>query len=117
MRIIVTGGSGKLGRNVVRGLRDAGHDVLNFDVTGERGPNFLRVDLTDFGQVVDALFSVDFLHDGGFEAIVHLAAVPAGGIVSDVSTFQNNILSTFHVFQAARRAGIKRIVHASSETV
>jgi nucleoside-diphosphate-sugar epimerase len=48
---------------------------------------------------------------------VHLAAVPAPGIVPDVATFENNMLSTYHVLQAARRAGIKRIVTASSETV
>jgi nucleoside-diphosphate-sugar epimerase len=116
MRIAVTGGTGKLGRNVVRGLTEAGHEVINFDQSGERGPGFLRIDLTDYGQVVDALFGVDNLHEG-IEALVHLAAIPSGGIVSDVTTFQNNILSTFHVFQAARRAGIKRIVYASSETV
>jgi nucleoside-diphosphate-sugar epimerase len=116
MRIAVTGGTGKLGRNVVRGLAEAGHEVINFDQFGERGPGFLRIDLTDYGQVVDALFGVDNLHEG-IEALVHLAAIPSGGIVSDVTTFQNNILSTFHVFQAARRAGIKRIVYASSETV
>ena len=116
MRIAVTGGTGKLGRNVVRGLTDAGHEVINFDQSGERGPGFLRIDLTDYGQVVDALFGVDNMHEG-IEALVHLAAIPSGGIVSDVTTFQNNILSTFHVFQAARRAGIKRIVYASSETV
>jgi nucleoside-diphosphate-sugar epimerase len=116
MRIAVTGGSGKLGRNVVRGLQEAGHEVINLDQTGVRGPGFLRVDLTDYGQVVDVLFSVDNSHTG-IDALVHLAAIPSGGIVSDVSTFENNMLSTFHVFQAARRAGINRIVYASSETV
>lgn len=48
---------------------------------------------------------------------MHLAAIPAPGILSDVATFHNNILSTFNVFQAARRAGIRNIVYASSETV
>jgi UDP-glucose 4-epimerase len=48
---------------------------------------------------------------------VHLAAIPAPGIMSDIATFQNNMNSTFNVFQAARRAGIKNIVYASSETV
>lgn len=48
---------------------------------------------------------------------MHLAAIPAPGIRSDVATFHNNILSTFNVFQAARRAGIKNVVYASSETV
>jgi nucleoside-diphosphate-sugar epimerase len=51
------------------------------------------------------------------DGIVHLAAIPAPGIVPDVATFDNNVPSTYHVLQAARRAGIKRIVTASSETV
>jgi UDP-glucose 4-epimerase len=48
---------------------------------------------------------------------VHLAAIPAPGILSDVATFQNNITVTYNVFQAARRAGIHNVVYASSETV
>ncbi len=119
MKIAVTGGSGKLGRTVVSVLDAAGHEVTNFDVVGHRGRGFLQVDLTDYGQVVDALFGV---HDGaratpGYDAIVHLAAIPAPGIRSEVATFQNNMVSTFNVFQAARRAGIRNIVYASSETV
>ena len=116
MRIAVTGGSGKLGRTVVRELRDAGLEVVNIDATGERGPGFVRVDLTDFGQTVDAIMGVDDQH-GGFDAIVHLAAIPAPGIVSDVATFHNNILASYNVFHAAIRAGIRNVVYASSETV
>jgi UDP-glucose 4-epimerase len=115
MKIAVTGGSGKLGRSVVSGLREAGHEVTNLDVAGEKG-TFTRVDFTDYGQAVDALFGVNDRHDG-FDALVHLAAIPAPGIMSDIATFQNNMNSTFNVFQAARRAGIKNIVYASSETV
>jgi nucleoside-diphosphate-sugar epimerase len=116
MRIAVTGGSGKLGRTVVRELRASGHTVVNLDLVGERGPGFVSVDLTDYGQVIDALAGVNDRHDG-VDALVHLAAIPAPGILSDVATFHNNILSTFHVFQAARRLGITNIVYASSETV
>ena len=116
MDIAVTGGSGKLGRTVVRELRAAGHTVINLDATGERGPGFVRVDLTDYGQTVDAIMGVDDKHDG-FDAIVHLAAIPAPGILSDVETFHNNIRVTYNVFQAARRAGIRNVVYASSETV
>ena len=115
MRIIVTGGSGKLGRSVVRTLRDEGNQVVNLDRFGERG-TFTQVDLTDYGQVVDAIAGVDDRHDGA-DAIVHLAAIPAPGLASDVATFHNNMLSTFNVFQAAKRLGITRIVYASSETV
>lgn len=115
MRILVTGGSGKLGRTVVRTLRDEGHDVVNLDRAGARG-SVVIVDLTDAGQVLDAVAGIDE-HHGGVDAIVHLAAVPAPGLMSDVATFHNNMLSTYNVLQAARRAGVKRIVTASSETV
>ena len=59
MRIALTGSSGKLGTVVLRELRAAGHDVVGLDVVGTRGPGFVQVDLTDYGQVVDALPGVN----------------------------------------------------------
>ncbi|MBG6213914.1 MAG: NAD(P)-dependent oxidoreductase [Cryobacterium sp.] len=116
MRVIVTGGSGKLGRTVVTRLRAEGHTVMNLDQAGTRGPGFLNINLRDYGEVADAFQGVDDTADG-FDAVVHLGAIPAPGIRPDVATFHNNMLSTYNVFQAARRAGITRIVYASSETV
>jgi nucleoside-diphosphate-sugar epimerase len=116
MRIAVTGGSGKLGRAVVEALTNAGHAVLNLDRNGTRGDGFTQVDFTDYGQVADALTGIDNRHSG-LDAVVHLAAAPAGGILPDAATFANNMMSTFNVFQAARRAGIQKIVYASSETL
>lgn len=124
MRVAVTGGSGKLGNSVVALLTEAGHDVVTLDATGQRGPGFVRVDLTSYGETIDAFFGENDPSAGPeqastptFDALVHLAAIPAPGIVSDVATFHNNILGTFNVFQAARRTGIRNIVYASSETV
>ena len=124
MRIAVTGGSGKLGRTVVAVLGQAGHEVVTLDLAGQRGPGFVRVDLTSYGETIDAFFGENDPSAGpeqaakpAFDALVHLAAIPAPGIRSDVATFHNNILSTFNVFQAARRAGIRNIIYASSETV
>ncbi|CAN3702902.1 hypothetical protein MMX123_02935 [Microbacterium sp. MM2322] len=116
MRIALTGSSGKLGTVVARELRAAGHEVIGLDVRGERGPGFVQVELTDYGQVIDALAGVNDQHDG-FDALVHLGAIPAPGIRSDIATFHNNMSSTFNVFWAAVRLGIQRIVYASSETV
>ncbi|MCM6764157.1 NAD(P)-dependent oxidoreductase [Rathayibacter sp. ZW T2_19] len=116
MRIAVTGGSGKLGRSVVARLRASGHDVYNLDRAGERGAGFVRIDIADYGQVVDALQAVGDQYEG-IDALVHLAAIPAPGIVPDIATFQNNMLSTFNAFHAAIRSGIRNIVYASSETV
>jgi len=116
MRIAVTGANGKLGRTVVSRLRDSGHQVVALDTVGERGPGFVRIDLTDYGQVADALAGIDEVHDG-LDAVVHLGAVPAPGLVPDAQAFHNNMNATFNVLQGARRAGIRTIVTASSETV
>jgi nucleoside-diphosphate-sugar epimerase len=116
MRIAVTGGSGKLGRHVVSRLADRGHDVVNLDRHGERWTGWISVDLTDYGQVVDALGGVDGEQPQA-DAVVHLAAIPAPGLHSDVETFHHNIRATFNVFHAAARLGIRTVVYASSETV
>ncbi len=115
-RIALTGSSGKLGTVVARELRAGGIEVIGLDVAGERGPGFVQVDLTDYGQVVDALGAVNDQHDG-VDAVVHLGAIPAPGLRSDVATFHNNMTASFNVFHAAIRVGVRRIVAASSETV
>jgi nucleoside-diphosphate-sugar epimerase len=76
----------------------------------------VRVDLTDYGQVVEALTGIDDRYSG-VDAVVHLAAIPAPGITTNSATFANNVPSTYNVFAAARAAGIKNVVWASSETV
>jgi nucleoside-diphosphate-sugar epimerase len=125
-RVAVTGGSGKLGRAVVADLVAHGHEVVVLDRVAPQGlPDggtsggravAVRVDLTDYGQVVGALGGVDDRH-GGVEAVVHLAAVPAPGLVPNAATFANNVPTTYNVFEAARALGIPRVVWASSETV
>jgi len=115
MRIALTGSTGKLGTVVARELRAAGFEVIGLDVVGARGPDFVQVDLTDYGQVVDALGGVD--RNDRVDAVVHLGAIPAPGIRTDVATFHNNMTASFNVFWAAVRLGIRRIVYASSETV
>jgi nucleoside-diphosphate-sugar epimerase len=111
MRIVVTGGSGKAGRWVVRDLREHGHDVLNVDLVRDDGPHgsTLAVDLTDLGQCHDVI--------AGADAVVHVAAIPAPGLRAEGETFRNNILSTYNVFAAAAGQAVSRIVNASSETV
>lgn len=116
MRIAVTGGSGKLGRHVVRHLREQGHEVLNLDRAGERWTGWMEVDLGDYGQVVDALGGAHG-EVAPVEALVHLGAIPAPGLAPDVATFRHNIVATFTAFHAAIRVGIRTIVYASSETL
>jgi nucleoside-diphosphate-sugar epimerase len=110
-RIVVTGGSGKAGRWVVADLRRQGHDVRNVDWAhdGSEHGLCLVADLTDAGQTHELI--------AGFDAVVHLAAIPAPGIRSEGETFRINTLSTFNVFAAAVAAKVDRVVWASSETV
>jgi nucleoside-diphosphate-sugar epimerase len=111
MRIVVTGGSGKAGRWVVRDLRDHGHQVVNVDVVhdGSEHGQCVVTDLTELGQVHDVV--------RGADAIVHLAAIPAPEIRPAGETFRINAVSTWNVFHAAASARVGRVVWASSETV
>ncbi len=120
-KIAVTGGSGKAGRAVVRDLLEHGHQVLNIDrvpsaesSSPDSPAPFLYADLTDYGQTIEAISGGERLP--GIEAVVHLAAIPSPVVATPELTFATNITSTYTVFAAAQRLGLKRVVWASSET-
>jgi nucleoside-diphosphate-sugar epimerase len=116
--VAVTGGSGKLGRAVVDELLEHGYRAINLDVVPPRHDRaaFTRVDLTDYGQTVEALTAIDDRH-GGIDAVVHLAAIPGPGMATNATTFHTNVAISYNVFAAARTAGIRNVVWASSETL
>ncbi len=110
-RICVTGASGQAGRAVVTDLRAHGYEVAATDVAvsrADREDGMLRADLTDYGQVVEALSQA--------HAVVHLANIPAPGLSTAAVTFNANITMNFNVFQAAAALKLNRVVWASSET-
>jgi nucleoside-diphosphate-sugar epimerase len=108
MRLIVTGGSGRLGRVVVSDLLAAGHSVLSVDRVPS--PDASRpaqvADITRAGDVYQVL--------AGMEGIVHLAAYERPGLVPDTETFGNNVQATYNVLKAATDLGVRRVVVASS---
>jgi nucleoside-diphosphate-sugar epimerase len=118
-RVVVTGGSGKLGRAVLRDLVAHGYDVLNLDQTLPREAvcKTVRLDLSEYGEVAEAILGGIDERGGRFDAVVHLAAIPAPGLMPNARTFKNNVAASYNVFLAARQAQIKSVVFASSETV
>jgi nucleoside-diphosphate-sugar epimerase len=108
-RICVTGANGVAGRAVVKDLREHGYDVTATDIVVRfREDDVLRADLTDYGQAVEALTGAD--------AVVHLANIPAPGLITPAATFNTNMTMNFNVFQAAASLKLSRVVWASSET-
>ena len=113
MNILVTGGSGRIGRYVVRDLVDAGHTVTNADLAPlpDLPGGFLRVDLTEPGDAYQMLAYTKA------EAVIHLGAWANAGVVPDTRTYGDNVRGAYNVFQACADLGIKRIVYASSAQV
>jgi nucleoside-diphosphate-sugar epimerase len=117
--IVVTGGSGKLGRACVRDLLEHGYAVINADLTAPKEPlcPFVQVDLENLAQTVEVFSGRDWEHRRGIDAVVHLAAIPAPGLQPNETAFRVNTMSTYNVFEATRRLRIDNVVWASSETV
>ena len=111
MKVCVTGASGLAGRAVIRDLAEHGYEVTATDVAvtrADREAGVLRADLADYGQAVEVLT--------GCDAVVHLANIPAPGLATPATTFNQNVTMNFNVFQAAANLGLSRVVWASSET-
>jgi nucleoside-diphosphate-sugar epimerase len=125
MRVFFTGGAGKAGKHAIRHLLDQGHRVTNIDLAklDMPGVNNLRVDLTDAGQVFNAMSAYagfDELEPGTgvprYDAVVHFAAIPCILIRPDNETYMINVASTYNVIDAAVKLGIRKVIFASSET-
>jgi nucleoside-diphosphate-sugar epimerase len=115
MRILVTGGRGKVGRATVDALLAAGHDVTATDLGApvfERpdpgSAAYLQADLTDAGQAYAIV--------RGHDAVVHVAAIPEPTQHPAHVVFHNNVMSTFNMIEAAVRWDVGRFVNVSSET-
>jgi nucleoside-diphosphate-sugar epimerase len=108
-RILVTGSSGRIGRAVVQELRARGQAVRGFD----RVPT---PDMTD--MVVGTLTSEADIAKAmqGIHTVIHLAATPDDAdFLAEI--VPNNIIGVYHIFEQAQKAGVKRLVVASSGQV
>jgi len=117
-RIVVTGGSGKAGKWIVKDLVAQGYEVLNLDWKLPESPlcQTQIVDLTDLGQVHNALSQHSIRDRQPVEAVIHFAAIPQPFIYPNDVTFRNNVMSTYNILEAAANLDIRKVVLASSES-
>jgi len=110
MRIVVTGGSGLVGRRIVGRLAH-NHDVVNVDLKEPRVPVGLHVpaDILDRAAVRRAV--------DGASAVVHAAAIPGPAFGTEDEIDRVNVGGTEIVARSALEAGIGRFVFVSSEAV
>lgn len=110
MKVLVTGGSGKIGRFVVAELVAHGHEVINADRRRpselHSGERYVETNVQDIGQIAGVMREC--------EAVVHLGAIPSPYSHADEVVFHNNVIGTFAVFQTAAMLGLQRVAFASS---
>jgi UDP-glucose 4-epimerase len=113
-RILVTGGSGFIGRQVVADLRAAGAQVRVVDLAPHPDPQVevIRGDIAD-PDVLESAFA------GGFDAVVHLAAVTSvlRSVEQPELTYRTNVEGTHRLLEAARAAGVHSLAFASTNAV
>ena len=107
-RVLVTGGSGRLGKFVLDELRDH-YDLTILDLNPVSDPSFAfeQVDLLDLHTLQEVI--------KGHDAIVHLAGIDADSPAGMDVLFSVNALGTWNLFYAAEQANISKFVLCSSE--
>lgn len=109
--VLVTGATGEVGRGVLPWLQERfSLRLLSLDPP-EGDPRRVQADLLDWNALSAAMHGID--------TVLHLAIAPGhSGVYEDDSfndrRFDVNVKGTFHVFEAARRAKVRRVVHVSS---
>jgi UDP-glucose 4-epimerase len=118
--VLVTGGAGFIGSNIVAELLGKGFDVRVIDnlstggsgnLSGLRGVEFIKGDIRDREDVSKAAVGVDY--------ILHQAALPSvsRSVENPLESNECNVTGSLNVLEAARKNDVKRVVYASSSSV
>jgi uronate dehydrogenase len=107
--ILVTGASGRIGKAVVKELQTRGKRLRGFDRVATPGPTDMVVGtLTSEADIARAM--------RGVQTLIHLAATPDDAdFLAEI--VPNNIIGVYHIFEEAQKAGVKRLIVASSGQV
>lgn len=115
-RIVVTGGAGRLGRSLVTGLADAGHEVVSLD--RRASPALQRDGILQWNvDLADADAAESALAEARADALIHLAAIAVPFSAPEDVIMSTNTGLAVSVLGGAVRAGIAKVIAASSPTV
>jgi NAD+ dependent glucose-6-phosphate dehydrogenase len=110
-RVLITGAAGRIGTDLTGFLKDRYDLRLHFNRSLPENPatdDYVVADISEFAQIAPAM--------DGIDAVVHLAGEPAVTTPWD-RVNKANIVGLYNVYEAARRAGVNRIVFASTNHV
>ena len=122
-RVLVTGGAGFIGSNLVESLLHAGNYVVCLDnfSTGKK-ENMSGVNSGGTVNVIDGdITDANVLHNTfqGAYAVIHHAAIASvpQSVAFPKETYAVNVTGTLHVFEMAQKAGVDRVIYATSSAV
>jgi UDP-glucose 4-epimerase len=127
MRVLVTGGAGYIGSHTVLSLVEAGHDPVIVDSFVNAKPTVVpRLERLAGRQIpahhldlTDAAATAELFAAGGFDAVIHFAALKAVGesVARPLAYYRNNLDATFSLLEAMAANDVRRFVFSSSATV
>lgn len=115
-RILVTGGSGFIGTNLVATARCLGHTVTNLDTASPlfapHAEHWITTDITDRAALIGAFDQIQP------DAVIHLAAITDCNPKHDLSFYESNVAGTLNVLEAVRRTpSVERLIVTSTQFV
>ncbi|MEM3455568.1 MAG: NAD-dependent epimerase/dehydratase family protein [Candidatus Micrarchaeia archaeon] len=113
MNVLVTGGSGFIGRNIVKKLKEQGHYVVTLDLKDQTSNSDTHVigDVRDLKLMINITKNMDF--------VFHLAAVTAPPEFENLTSegYEINVMGTYNVMAASAVNHVRRVILASSSSV
>lgn len=119
-KVLVTGGAGFIGSNLVDRLIDLGHDVVALDnesansnsqfYWNEKAKNY-KADITDLDSIIDFFSGIDYVFHTAAEARIQPS------IENPLLTINTNIVGTTNILQASKLFKVKRVIYSMTSSV
>ena len=116
MNVLVVGGAGYIGSHMVKLLGGQGHTVVTFDNLSEGHRAAVTHGEFVEGDLHDRTLLVEVMQRHAIDSVIHFAASALVGesVQNPAKYYENNVVATFSLLEAMRRAGVGRIVFSST---